>query len=115
MATTRSSAPLLAKSGGPALSLFYRARFAKRGAWYNSFHQLAQSGIPWVILGHSERRSLFHETNEEVGTKVAAALSEKLSVIACVGETLEQREAGETMSVIKEQLEGIKAEISDWS
>lgn len=79
------------------------------------FHQLADAQIPWVILGHSERRSLFHETNEEVGKKVAAALKEKLSVIACVGEKLEEREADKTMEVIKAQLEGIRAEISDWT
>lgn len=79
------------------------------------FHQLAQSEIPWVIIGHSERRSLFHETNEEVGKKVAAALAENLSVIACCGETLEQREANQTMEIIKQQLEGIRAEISDWT
>jgi triosephosphate isomerase len=49
-----------------------------------------------------------------VGTKVAAALSENLSVIACVGEKLEEREADKTMEVIKAQLEGIRAEIKDW-
>jgi triosephosphate isomerase len=81
----------------------------------DSFHQLADAEIPWVILGHSERRSLFHETNEEVGKKVAAALKEGLSVIACVGEKLEEREANKTMDVIKAQLEGIEAEISDWT
>jgi len=80
-----------------------------------SFHQLADVKIPWVILGHSERRALFHESSDEVGKKTAAALKEGLSVIACVGETLEQREADKTMDVVKEQLEGIKAHISDWS
>ena len=65
-------------------------------------------------MGHSERRSLFHESDSEVGKKVAAALKENLSVIACVGETLEQREAKTTMEVITHQLEGIKAEVQDW-
>ena len=78
------------------------------------FHQLADVKIPWVILGHSERRALFHESSDEVGKKTAAALKEGLSVIAFVGETLEQREADKTMDVVKEQLEGIKAHISDW-
>ncbi|CAI9280783.1 unnamed protein product [Lactuca saligna] len=54
---------------------------------------LANLGVPWVILGHSERRALLNETNEFVGDKVAYALSQGLKVIACVGETLEQREA----------------------
>jgi len=91
--------------------------FEKFGAFTGeiSFHQLAESQIPWVILGHSERRSLFHETDSEVGKKTAAALKEGLSVIACCGETLEQREADKTMEVVKHQLNGIKAEISDWS
>merc|ERR1711939_361132 len=91
--------------------------FEKFGAFTGeiSFHQLAESQIPWVILGHSERRSLFHETDSEVGKKTAAALKEGLSVIACCGETLEQREANKTMEVVKHQLNGIKAEISDWS
>lgn len=79
-----------------------------------SFHQLAESEIPWVILGHSERRSLFHETSADVGKKVASALKENLSVIACVGETLEQREAAKTLDIIKEQLDGIKSELQDW-
>jgi len=80
-----------------------------------SFHQLADAKIPWVILGHSERRSLFHETDAEVGKKTAAALKEGLSVIACVGETLEQRESNKTLDVIKAQLDSVKAEVSDWS
>lgn len=80
-----------------------------------SFHQLADAQVPWVILGHSERRSLFHETNEEVGKKVAAALKENLSVIACVGEKLEERESDKTMEVVEAQLEGIRAEINDWT
>lgn len=51
--------------------------------------------MPWVILGHSERRSIFGESSEFVGDKVATALQHGLKVIACVGETLEQREGGE--------------------
>lgn len=90
-------------------------RLTYRGLDPQSFHQLADAQVPWVILGHSERRSLFHESSEEVGKKVAAALKEGLSVIACVGEKLEEREADKTMDVIKAQLEGIRAEISDWS
>ncbi len=51
--------------------------------------------VPWVILGHSERRSIFGESSEFVGDKVATALQHGLKVIACIGETLEQREGGE--------------------
>ncbi|CAI9293561.1 unnamed protein product [Lactuca saligna] len=68
---------------------------------------LANLGVPWVIRGHSERRALLNETNEFVGDKVAYALSQGLKVIACVGETLEQREAGTTMEVVAAQTKAI--------
>ncbi|CAI9299335.1 unnamed protein product [Lactuca saligna] len=68
---------------------------------------LANLCVPWVILGHSERRALLNETNEFVGDKVAYALSQGLKVIACVGETLEQREAGTTMEVVAAQTKAI--------
>jgi len=55
--------------------------------------QLADMNVPWVILGHSERRSLLKESNDFVGAKAANALAHNLKVIACIGETLEQRES----------------------
>ena len=61
-------------------------------------------GVPWVILGHSERRTLLGEDDTMVGKKVAHARFHGLSVIVCVGESLEQREAGATMDVIFKQL-----------
>lgn len=60
-----------------------------------SAEQLVDLGVQWVILGHSERRSLLQESNELVGEKVAYALSHGLRVIACVGETLDQRKSGQ--------------------
>ncbi len=57
--------------------------------------QLTDMSIPWVILGHSERRSLLKEGNDFVGAKAANALAHGLKVIACIGETLEQRESGQ--------------------
>ena len=59
--------------------------------------------------GHSERRTLFHETSQEVAQKTRAALDAGLSIILCVGETLAQREAGETLKVVQEQLEPVVA------
>ncbi|KAF8066672.1 Triosephosphate isomerase [Lyophyllum atratum] len=79
--------------------------------------QLADAGIPWVILGHSERRTLFHETSEMVAQKTRAALDSKLKVILCIGETLEQRESGKTAQVCEEQLKAAVAVLkeADWS
>lgn len=60
--------------------------------------------VDYVILGHSERRLFFGETNEQIAEKVRAAVVQKLQVILCVGETGEQKTAGQTMTVISEQL-----------
>ena len=54
---------------------------------------LEDADVPWVIIGHSERRTLLNEDNTTVGKKVAHARFHGLSVIVCVGETLEEREA----------------------
>ncbi|KAL1116530.1 hypothetical protein AAG570_005002 [Ranatra chinensis] len=72
-------------------------------------------GATYVILGHSERRHLFSECNKLIGEKVQHALAEGLSVIACIGELLEEREAGQTEQVVFEQMEAIAAGVSDWS
>ncbi|KAI5670676.1 hypothetical protein M9H77_11040 [Catharanthus roseus] len=79
-----------------------------------SAEMLVNLGIPWVIIGHSERRLILGETNEFVGDKVAYALSQGLKVIACVGETLEQRESGSTMAVVAAQTKAIADKVSDW-
>ena len=59
--------------------------------------------MEYVIIGHSERRQYFNETDETVNKKVKAALSYGLKPIICVGETLEQREKGETNTIITSQ------------
>lgn len=53
-------------------------------------------GIHWTILGHSERRHIFGESDDVIGAKVKAALEHKLNVIACIGEKLDERESGKT-------------------
>lgn len=70
-----------------------------------SGRMLQQSGCTHVILGHSERRTLFNEKSEVVNLKVKAASFLGLIPIVCVGETLEEREAEQTFEVIKEQLD----------
>ena len=65
---------------------------------------LAKLSVDYVIVGHSERRQLFGETDEMVNKKIKAALNSELTPILCVGETLEQREAGEAESVVESQI-----------
>jgi triosephosphate isomerase (TIM) len=70
-------------------------------------------GCEYVILGHSERRKYFQETDEMIGKKIKAALEAGLSPILCVGETEEQRIAGETEGILKNQLESAIGAIND--
>ncbi|KAF6148100.1 hypothetical protein GIB67_024275, partial [Kingdonia uniflora] len=80
-----------------------------------SAEMLVNLSIPWVILGHSERRALLNESNEFTGDKVAYALSQGLKVIACVGETLEQRESGLTVAVVAAQTKAIADKVANWA
>ena len=73
---------------------------------------LCDAGVQYVILGHSERRHLFGETDTQINLKTAAALAAGLTPIVCLGEQLEQREAGETAAVIRAQFTGSLADIS---
>ncbi|WP_437754186.1 triose-phosphate isomerase [Sorangium sp. So ce1389] len=73
---------------------------------------LKDAGATWVILGHSERRQLFAETDESVARKVASAIAAELRPIVCVGETLEQREAGETLAVVERQVRAFLDELA---
>ncbi|MBI5873585.1 MAG: triose-phosphate isomerase [Candidatus Omnitrophica bacterium] len=65
---------------------------------------LKDLGCEFVILGHSERRLYFHETNDTVNKKTKAALKAGLTPIVCVGETLQEREAGKTFEVIQDHV-----------
>ena len=73
---------------------------------------LKDAGCQYVIIGHSERRQFFGETNETVNKKIKASLRQELIPIICVGENLEEREANHTFKVIQDQLKGSLAEIS---
>jgi triosephosphate isomerase len=70
---------------------------------------LLDIGCRWVIVGHSERRALYGETNELVARKAARAIALGLKPIVCVGETLEERDAGRTLDVVAAQLSAVLA------
>ncbi|KAL2940482.1 Triosephosphate isomerase cytosolic [Bienertia sinuspersici] len=110
--------PLVKSSLRPEFQVAAQNCWVKKGGAYTgevSAEMLADLEVPWVILGHSERRALLNESNEFVGDKVAYALSKGLKVIACVGETLEQREAGTTMDVVAAQTKAIADRVTEWT
>lgn len=85
--------------------------YEKEGAFTGEIspEQLVDAGAKFVVLGHSERRHIFGEKDELINKKVHAALAFGLSPILCVGELLEEREAGKTEAVVKTQtVEGFK-------
>ena len=67
---------------------------------------LADAGVTWAIVGHSERRQFFGDTNESVGRKARAALDGGLGAIVCVGEMLDERDQGRTLDIVDAQLAG---------
>ncbi len=77
-----------------------------------SAKMLKSIGCEYVILGHSERRQYFKESNELINTKAKQALKNELTPIICVGETLEEREAGVTEEIIKTQIKGVLNEMT---
>jgi len=70
-----------------------------------SASMLNSMGVNYVIIGHSERRSIFNESNENLNLKITQALQNNLKIIFCCGENIEQRESGEYLQVIRKQLE----------
>lgn len=88
--------------------------FEDKGAFTGevSADMLLDIGVTHVIIGHSERRQYFAETDETVNKKTIKALQKGLTPIVCCGETLEQREAGETKALVKVQIEKAFAGIS---
>jgi len=84
---------------------------AQSGAYTGeiSAEMLRELYVTFVILGHSERRQLFGETNEVINKKIHAAIENNLKPIYCIGETLEERESGKTLDVVRTQVrEGLK-------
>ena len=81
--------------------------FEEKGAYTGevSAQMLKSIGVEYIIIGHSERRQYFNETDETVNKKVKTAFKHELKPIVCVGETLEQREAGKAEEIITNQTE----------
>ncbi len=88
--------------------------FEEKGAFTGEISplMLKDAGAEYVILGHSERRNIFGETDSFINKKVKSALSHGLKVVLCVGEKLEEREAGKTEEVIKSELIADLSEVS---
>jgi triosephosphate isomerase (TIM) len=78
----------------------------KEGAFTGeiSADMLKEAGAEYTIIGHSERRRLFHDTDETVNQKLVATLDVHLTPIVCIGETLEERDRGETLPVLDRQI-----------
>ncbi|PWA79031.1 Aldolase-type TIM barrel [Artemisia annua] len=104
-------------------SLTDRIEIAAQNSWIGkggaftgeiSAEQLKDIGCKWVILGHSERRHVIGENDEFIGKKAAYALGQNLGVIACIGELLEEREAGKTFDVCFKQLKAYADAVSSW-
>lgn len=85
--------------------------YQKEGAYTgeSSVEVFKELGASYVLVGHSERRSLFKETAEELHQKIKLAQQTGLTVVYCIGETLEQKEAGQTLEVLERQIqEGLR-------
>eukprot|EP00930_Biecheleria_cincta_P051002 TRINITY_DN36161_c0_g1_i1.p1 TRINITY_DN36161_c0_g1~~TRINITY_DN36161_c0_g1_i1.p1 ORF type:complete len:252 (-),score=56.56 TRINITY_DN36161_c0_g1_i1:106-861(-) len=75
---------------------------------------LVDMAVPWAIIGHSERRSKYGETDEDTAVKVEMCQAAGVKVIFCIGELLEEREAGKTDEVNKRQLAAVLPKITNW-
>lgn len=106
--TAREVFPEFIKVGAQDCSRF------KDGAYTGevSAAMIKEMGAEYVIVGHSERRRWFNETSEVIASKIRNAGDEGLNVVVCIGETLENRESGEYLDVIRNQIYSLKPELS---
>ena len=115
VAPTLLAIPSVSKrlEGSPISTCGQNCHWETSGAWTGevSAPLLADAGATWCIVGHSERRQFFGDTNEGVGKKARAVLAANLGVIVCCGEQLAERDGGRTLAVIDDQLNGALAGI----
>src|ERR1700723_937516 len=111
---TAISTAIEAATGTSITAAAQNAHWEKEGAFTGevSMPMLVETGCHGVILGHSERRHLFHETNEQIAKKVRAALDNNLRPIVCVGELLHEREGNLTHAVLEKQFDGAFAALT---
>jgi triosephosphate isomerase len=112
---TALAAVAQALAGSPVVAAGQDLFWEEKGAYTGevSAAQLRDAGCGAVLIGHSERRQYFGETDEGVNKKTVAALRADLLPIVCVGETLAEREAGAVEAVIRRQVEGALAGLSE--
>lgn len=108
----------------PALAKATQGTHIQTGAQNSSEHSqgaytgeisatmLAEAGAAFTLVGHSERRAMFHEDNQMVAAKVKAVQSAGMTAVLCVGETLQERDAGRTLEVVKEQLQAVLEDVN---
>ncbi|KAF8821158.1 triose-phosphate isomerase TPI-II [Cardiosporidium cionae] len=80
-----------------------------------SAKMLKEMGVKWILCGHSERRQLFYENDECIAEKVEKVLDCNIVAVICIGETLEERNAGKSIEVCMRQLNAVILKITDWS
>jgi triosephosphate isomerase len=92
--------------GSPIVTCAQNCHWEPSGAWTGEISAAlaGDAGAAWVIVGHSERRQFFGDTNEGVGKKARAVLAAGLGAIVCVGESLAERDGGRTLAVVDDQL-----------
>ncbi len=102
-------------AGSPLLLGAQDAYFEKAGAFTGeiSVEMLKDVGVKFALSGHSERRHVLHESPVLIGKKAAAIYAGGLMLIHCVGETLDQRDANHTFTVVKQQIEELSTGIDD--
>jgi len=118
-AFTSIAAVVAAVKGSPIEVAGQNVCWEKEGAFTGEISpvMLKNAGAAMVILGHSERRHIFGETNELINKRLCGALQFDLTPVLCVGEKLEEREGGETFSVLQSQLirglEGVSRDMAE--
>ena len=103
--------PILQKMGDGIITFAQNVHYEEKGAFTGevSIPMLEEIGVSASLIGHSERRQYFNETNQTCNLKLKALEAHKMNVVYCVGETLQQYEEGKTKEVIKSQvLEGLE-------